>query len=126
MKHPPARIGRPVSAPPVTIGTHRLWISLWIRLGQYEDNAARPGGNHQASSGERAIVHSHPPVGHCRRTGPVATQCHRGLGDSRLSPGSTAPTTTTNFFITKTQIQVAGTDHGAGHGPAGTARRPAR
>jgi len=116
MRHPAAGIGRHVSAPLVTIGTHRLWISLWTRLGQYEDNTARPGGNRQASSGERAVVHSRPPAGHCRRTGPVTTQSNPGLGDSRLSPGSTVPTTTTNFFITKTQIQVAGADHGAGHG----------
>src|SRR5215468_1851432 len=115
MRHPAARAGRHASAPPVTIGTHRLWISLWTRLGQYEDNTARPGGNHQASSGERAVVHSRPPAGNCRRTGPVTTQSNPGLGDSRLSPGSTAPTTTTNFFITKTQTQVAGADHGVGH-----------
>jgi len=116
MRRPADGIGRHVSAPPVTMGTHRLWISLWTHLGQCEDNTARPGGNHQASSGERVVVHSRPPAGYCRRTGPVATQSDPGLGDSRLSPGSTAPTTTTNFFITKTQIQVAGADHGVGHG----------
>ena len=117
MRHPVAGIGRHVAVTPVTIGTHRLWISLWTRLGQSEDNTARPGGNHQGYGGESAAVHSRPPDGHCRRTGPVATQSHPGLGESRLSPGSTAPTTTTNFFITKTQIQVAGrADRGVGHG----------
>src|SRR5262249_18049282 len=108
MSHPAARVGRHESAPPVTIGTHRLWISLWTHLGQCEDNTARPGGNRQASSGERTALHSRPPAGYCSRTGPVVTQCHPGLGDSRLSPGSTDPTTTTNSFITKTQAEVAG------------------
>jgi len=49
MKRPAARMSRHVSAPPVTIGTHRLWISLWMRLGQYEDNTGSPGGNREAS-----------------------------------------------------------------------------
>src|SRR5262249_61461481 len=94
--------------PPVKIGTHRLWISLWTRWGQCEDNTGSPGGNRQASGGERKAVHSYPPPSHCRHTGAVVTQSHTGLGGSGLSPASTSPTTTTYFFITKTQKQVGG------------------
>ena len=108
MKQPAARMSRHVSAPPVTIGTHRLWISLWMRLGQYEDNTGSPGGNREASGGERMAVHNCPPPGHCRPTGPVVTQSHPGLGHDGLSPASTDPTTTTYFFITKTQNQEEG------------------
>ena len=108
MKQPAARMSRHVSAPPVTIGTHRLWISLWTRLGQDEDNTGSPGGNRETSGGERAAVHNCPPPGHCRPTGPVIAQSRAGLGQDRLSPASTDPMTTTFFFITKTQNQEAG------------------
>ena len=36
-----------VSVPAVTIGTHRLWISLWTPLGWPADNVGGPGGNNQ-------------------------------------------------------------------------------
>jgi hypothetical protein len=91
-----------ISVPPVTIGTHRLWISLWTRLGQDEDNTGDPGGNWHASGGENRTVHSPSPASHCPHTGLVATERRPGLHGSRLSPGSTVPTTTTNFFFTTT------------------------
>ena len=93
-------MSRHVSVPSVTIGTHRLWISLWTRLGQDEDNIREPGGNRKASGGERAAVHSPSPAGHWPRTGPVTGKRHPGLRGKHLSPGSTDPTTTTNFFFT--------------------------
>jgi len=89
-----------VSVPSVTIGTHRLWISLWTRLGQDEDNAGDPGGNWQASGGESRAVHSPSPASHCPHTGLVVTGRRSGLRGSPLSPGSTAPTTTTNLLFT--------------------------
>ena len=95
-------MSRHVSVPSVTIGTHRLWISLWTRLGQHEDNIREPGGNREATGGERTAVHSPSPAGHCSRTGPVTAERHPGLGGKHLSPGSTAPTTTTNLFFTTT------------------------
>ena len=91
-----------VSVPSVTIGTHRLWISLWTRLGQDEDNTGDPGGNWQASGGESRAIHSPSPASHCPHTGLVVTERRPGLHGSLLSPGSTVPTTATNFFFTTT------------------------
>jgi len=105
MNRPDPQMTDHVSAPSVTIGTHRLWISLWTRLGQYEDNTGQTGGNQQASGGESGAVHSSPPAGPFPHTGPVATKSRAGLGDGRLSPGSTVPTTATNLFITTSQFK---------------------
>ena len=95
-------MSRHASVPSVTIGTHRLWISLWTRLGQHEDNTQGPGGNQQAYGGENAALHTASRDGHCPRTGSVVTESRPDQRGNHLSPGSTAPTTTTNYFFTTT------------------------
>src|SRR5206468_2990178 len=84
-----------VSVPAVTIGTHRLWISLWTPLGWPADNVGGPGGNNQENGLGAVHVHSSSPICRRPRTGPVATGTGRRLGYRPLSPASTVPTTTT-------------------------------
>jgi hypothetical protein len=37
---------------------HRLWIKLWITLGQPEENSVRPGGNAWVTERSALAVHS--------------------------------------------------------------------
>ena len=123
------RVSNHVAVPSVTIGTHRLWIRLWTRLGRDEDNTGDPGGNWQASSGESRAVHSPSPASHCPHTGLVVTGKRSGLHRSLLSPGSTAPTTTTNLlFTTKPNASrcVAGTRPHSGLGGGSRSRLEVR
>ena len=43
-----------------TMHAHRLWISLWITLGQPEENSNRPGGNAAVKPWRTFAAHSHP------------------------------------------------------------------
>ena len=92
-----------VSVTPVTIGTHRLWISLWTPLGWPADNVGGPGGNGAENGWGATPVHSPSPARHRPRTGPVVTGTGRRLDYRPLSPASTVPTTATFFFSSSAQ-----------------------
>ena len=78
---------------------HRLWMTLWMSLGQAADNSARPGGNSQVSCGRRAGVHT-PATGRPRAAAvPVHAGSRRDLAGCELSPGSTDPMTTTFIYL---------------------------
>lgn len=89
---------------PVTIGTHRLWTSLWTGLGRTEDNSRKTGGIRWKTGRQRHAVHSaSPAVAHCH-TGSVDAHMASDLGSQVLSPVSTDPMTTTYRYLTECQL----------------------
>ena len=90
---------------PVTIGAHRLWISLWTRLGQPADNAGRGRGVTGQASGRSTggCPQLVPAPAIVRHTGPVDTRNRAWAGTCRLSPASTVPTTTTYLLYTNSR-----------------------
>src|SRR5262249_36904232 len=64
-------IAEHISVAPVTVGTHRLWISLWTPLGWPADNAAAAGGNGGMRRPGASCVHSPSPARPHPHTGPV-------------------------------------------------------
>ena len=98
-------IAEHISVALVTVGTHRLWISLWTPLGWPADNAATAGGNGGCTAPVAAASTARPRPAPIRHTGPVTRGTGPGLGHRPLSPGSTVPTTTTFFFIISSTIR---------------------
>jgi hypothetical protein len=58
-----------------TMHAHRLWIRLWITLGQPEENSNGPEGNAGVTPGGMFASHSHP--------GPSTTGNHSRCAHSR-------------------------------------------
>jgi hypothetical protein len=58
-----------------TMHAHRLWIKLWITLGQPEENPNRPEGNAGVTSWGMPATHSH--------SGPSTTGSHSRCAHSR-------------------------------------------
>ena len=93
-----------ITVPPVTIGTHRLWTSLWTGLGRTEDNSRKTGGIRWKTGRQRSAVHSaSPAVPHCH-TGYVDAHMAPDLGIQAFSPVSTDPMTTTYRYLTESQL----------------------
>ena len=108
------------TVPAVTFGTHRLWISLWTRLGQRAENGAETGGYVMAAGGYPAAVNSLGPAVPRSRTVPVAGHDRTSLRHQWLSPGSTDPITATYISFTRRSIQVAGSAAVCGPFPGAT------
>ena len=64
-------IAEHISVALVTVGAHRLWISLWTPLGWPADNAAAAGGNGGMRRPGAGCVHSPSPARPRPHTGPV-------------------------------------------------------
>ena len=78
---------------------HRLWMTLWMSLGQAADNSARPGGNSQMSCGRRAGVHTRATARPRAHGAPVDAGSRPDLAVGQMSPGSTDPMTTTFLYL---------------------------
>ena len=79
---------------------HRLWMTLWMSLGQAAENCARPGGNSNMSCGRQPGVHT-AVTGRPRATDQaVDSESRRDLAGCGISPGSTDPMTTTFLYLT--------------------------
>jgi len=98
-----------ITVPGATICAHRLWTTLWMRLGQAEDNPGWPGGNLPANGGRRAGVHSGGLPGLPYGTATVDARTCADLGRQRLSPISTDPMTTTFPYV----IEISSTKQAA-------------
>jgi hypothetical protein len=97
-------VNKHITVLPVTIGTHRLWTSLWTGLGRTEDNSRKTGGIRWKTGRQRHTVHSaSPAVAHCH-TGAVDAHIASDLGSQALSPVSTDPMTTTYRYLTECQL----------------------
>jgi hypothetical protein len=103
-----AGVSHHVLVRPVTIGTHRLWISLWTRLGQPEDNMGESEGIVRGNGGRMADVHTSSPARRRSPTGSVGSKTRPWLGVAGLSPASTVPTTATCCSFTKRSNLVTG------------------
>ena len=78
---------------------HRLWMTLWMSLGQAEDNDARPGGNSNMSCERRSGVHTAVTARPRALAATVDAETRHDLAGRRLSPGSTDPMTTTFLYL---------------------------
>ena len=97
------------TASAVTMGTHRLWKSLWTGLGLSGDNAAKAVGADWGIRRNRLAVPSTSPAAHLRRTTPVDPNSGFELGIRVLSPASTDPIATTFLYLKeKSTTQQAG------------------
>ena len=97
------------TASAVTMGTHRLWKSLWTGLGLSGDNAAKAVGADWGIWRNRSAVPSTSPATHLRRTAPVDLNSRSELGIHVLSPASTDPIATTFLYLNeKSTTQQAG------------------
>ena len=81
------------------IYAHRLWIRLWTRLGQQEENSGGPEGNGWVTGPWPPAVHSAAAAAAAARTAPVDTETGRDLAGTVMSPGSTVPMTTTSSYL---------------------------
>jgi hypothetical protein len=93
-----------ITVPPVTIGTHRLWTSLWTGLGRTEDNSRKTGGIRWKTGRQRPAVHSASPAAPYCHTASVDAHMASDLGIQELSPVSTDPMTTTYRYLTECQL----------------------
>ncbi len=64
----------PISVPRTTIGAHRLWTTLWMSLGQTEENVGCPGGNQLATGAAPTAFHSAVTAFSRAATAPVDTR----------------------------------------------------
>ena len=76
-------IAEHISVALVTVGAHRLWISLWTPLGWPADNATAVGGNGGIHRPDAGCVHSPSPARRRPRTGPVTHGKAVGWGIAR-------------------------------------------
>src|SRR6185437_2419885 len=98
--HQPDQAAGPVRMSTVRIiSTHRLWMTLWMSLGQAEENDARPGGNSNMSCGRRPGVHTAVTGRPRAPRAAVDSESRRDLAGCGISPGSTDPMTTTYFYL---------------------------
>ena len=93
--------GTPPNAAPRAMHAHRLWISLWMSLGNQRENSGHPGGNAGVTSDGRVGLHSQAAVAPGSATAAVHGNLHSSLGGRRLSPGSTDPMTTTSLYLSE-------------------------
>ena len=97
------------TASAVTMGTHRLWKSLWTGLGLSGDNAAKAVGADWGTRWNRPAVPSTSPATRVRHTAPVDPHLRSELGIHLLSPASTDPIATTFLYLKeKSTTQQAG------------------
>ena len=97
------------TASAVTMGTHRLWTSLWTGLGLSGDNAAKAVGADWGIWRNRPAVPSTSPAADPPRTAPVDQNFTSELGIRVLSPASTEPIATTFLYLKeKSTTQQAG------------------
>ena len=97
------------TASAVTMGTHRLWKSLWTALGRTEDNAGKAVGSRWGIGGNRPAVPSASPGPASQGTATVDAHSGSELGRLRLSPASTDPIATTFLYLKeKSTTQQAG------------------
>ena len=97
------------TASAVTMGTHRLWKSLWTGLGLSGDNAAKAVGADCGIRRNQPAVPSTSPATLVRRTAPVDPHSRSELGIQPLSPTSTDPIATTFLYLKeKSTTQQAG------------------
>jgi hypothetical protein len=74
---------------------HRLWIRLWMSLGQQRENSGHPGGNAGVTGTRRVALHSLAAAAPRPATAAVHDHSRSCLRGRRISPGSTDPMTTT-------------------------------
>jgi hypothetical protein len=91
--------GTPPNVAPHTLHAHRLWISLWMSLGNQRENSGQPGGNAGVTGSGRARLHSATPAAPRLATVAVHENSRSCLRECRLSPGSTVPMTTTSLYF---------------------------
>ena len=105
------------TASAVTMGTHRLWKSLWTGLGLSGDNAAKAVGADWGIQRNRLAVPSASPGARVCHTAPVDPHSRPELGIHPLSPASTDPIATTFLYLKeKSTTQQAS----RGLGPSGS------
>ena len=84
---------------PHAMYAHRLWISLWMTLGNQRENSRHPGGNAGVTVGAVSCLHSQAIAAPRPATRAVHENMRPGLRRCRLSPGSTDPMTTTTLYF---------------------------